>query len=104
MLTSDYTKLMFANLRDACVENQPGLLLEGHPEPYNALAFSEYRHLPKCCFLWDKWSIGFLVLEVIAGTDIVLTANGIDEVDRLLEDLEEYIDAPTLRVVSSLLD
>ena len=103
-LDDDYEQLQFCSLdnvaKNCKQEEQPytGDL------PYCCQQILKLsRHLPARSCLRDQWSIGMIVLEVLVGTEAVIPLSSVQEVEELLECVEEYVDAPTIRILKSLL-
>lgn len=45
-----------------------------HP-PYSARLMPEFDDVDPQSPFWDQWSVGVVILEILVGTDLVLTAN-----------------------------
>ena len=48
-------------------------------------------------------SLGVILLEILVGTDVVLSCNGWEAVDDLIKDCEEYIDSDTTKLLYKLI-
>ena len=48
-------------------------------------------------------SLGVILLEILVGTDVVLSCNGWEAVDDLITDCEEHIDTDTTKLLHKLI-
>ena len=52
--------------------------------------------------LLDMHSLGVIILEVIAGTEVILSCRGADTVVQLIKECEEHIDKDTIKLLDRL--
>jgi hypothetical protein len=48
--------------------------------PYSARLMPEFADTDSESPLWDQWSVGVVILEILLGTDLVLAANSYPKV------------------------
>ena len=53
--------------------------------------------------LRDAWSIGIIILEVLVGTEVVIPLSSHEQIEKLMDCIEHYVDAPTIRIMKDLL-
>ena len=57
---------------------------------------------PSCLEL-DHWSVGVVILEILAGTELVIPANTTAKIRNLLLQCSEYLDVKTVHLLEHLL-
>jgi hypothetical protein len=60
--------------------------------PYSARLMPEFADIDSESPLWDQWSVGVVILEILVGTDLVLAANSYPKMIKLYEDCLEFIE------------
>ena len=71
--------------------------------PYSALLYRKEFECNLGSIQWDSWSVGIIILEILVGSDVVANATYFDEVDRILDACEQYLDALLLKYLNELL-
>ena len=103
MLNEDYTELVFADIRNAITKQDKNSETEDFFFPYDAGALWEFHKVQQDCPMWDEWSIGITILEIIIGTELVVMCTNYPDVKLLVETCSEYIDKDTCKVIKLLL-
>ena len=63
----------------------------------------EFSHICPESHFWDQWSIGVVILEMVAGTDIILAANSFKDVETIANDCSEFLGATFGTLIKALL-
>ena len=71
-LSDDYEKVVFVDLRNALTEGERGSHIEDFHYPYDASFVDEFSNDNKDSSIWDYYSVGMIVLEILVGTEIVV--------------------------------
>ena len=103
MISKDGEELHFGDLSHVTKEGHPKDNVEMLHPPYvydlvERLSFKDYAHSVK-----DRYSIGIVILEILAGSDLVIMANGEELVAQLLRDLFDYLSPATLGLLQYLI-
>ena len=65
--------------------------------------FRSFREVKGESLLWDNWSVGVAILEVIAGTEIVMSIDSYDSAQEILDNCKPYIDPATFNLLNYLM-
>ena len=76
--------------------------LDSHA-PYNAFSIDEEGCLDNSSYEIDFWSVGIVIFEIIAGTELVIPAVTATEVEVLLQMCEPHMDEETVQLLQHLL-
>ena len=70
-LSEDLNKLILNGIQDVTWHGEPRLTKPVCGMPYSNRSLPQYALAPKSSFVWDLWSIGVIILEVLVGPDLV---------------------------------
>ena len=71
--------------------------------PYNNQELNVNPGTRKWSKDWDLWSVGMMTLEVLIGSELVLTLKTIEDVEGLLSDIRAFVPEPTWLLVHQML-
>ena len=92
-------KVIFSDVSRMCKEGEMrNRDLDSHA-PYNAFSIDEEGCLDNSSYEIDFWSVGIVVFEIIAGTELVIPAVTATEVEVLLQMCEPYMDDETVQLL-----
>jgi hypothetical protein len=60
--------------------------------PYSVMQLPAHRKSPPYSTLFDRWSVGIIMLEVLLGTGAVMSIHNIEAARKLIELGKRYID------------
>ena len=78
-------------------------LYGGFSEPYSSMSAIDLSEIDRSNGIWDCWSIGIIILEVLVGTELVLRGGAYEDVNGLIADFEAYLDPEILVLLDDLL-
>ena len=103
-ISPDGKELNFVDLR-SLVKGQPDSIHELHGSmPYNCQSmWTKKERIDLSTFL-DIWSVGMVLLELIAGTKLVTGIKYFFNCEDLLDELEQYVDKVTMLLLKDMLN
>jgi hypothetical protein len=103
MLDRSFSQVIFADISELCQQDdgtQPSTL---SPLPYSAMLLPAYRKSPRCHTIFDRWSVGVIMLEILLGTSAVMTITSIPAAEDLFDLSRKFLDKDTVAVIKYLL-
>ena len=84
--------IMVADITTICsITSEPKHRYIRYP-PYSARLMPEFADIDSDSPIWDQWSVGVVILEILVGTDLVLAANSYPKMLNLYNDCLEFIE------------
>ena len=71
--------------------------------PYSASMLGPFRNIDKTDPIFDRWSIGVVILEIIAGKALVHSAYNYIRMLELVEQCSKYLDKETVDLLNFML-
>ena len=103
MLDRSFSQVIFADISELCQQDdgtQPSTL---PPLPYSAMLLPAYRKSPRSHTIFDRWSVGVIMLEILLGTGAVMTIHSFAAAEELIQLSRKFLDKQTVAVLHYLL-
>jgi hypothetical protein len=62
-----------------------------------------YRKSPRCHTIFDRWSVGVIMLEILLGTGAVMSIHSFAAAEELIQLSRKFLDKHTVAVLRYLL-
>jgi len=72
--------------------------------PYSAQKLHERKPLGRNAAYWDCWSIATVILEVIIGTEFVAEIKYYSQMEDLLDQCSQYLDADVMTLLKGMIE
>ena len=95
--------MTFTDLSALAFHGEPVRYFQEPLMPYNNQALGVNWNTPDWSKDWDLWSVGMMTLEVIVGTELVLTLKDYESVEKLMTDVRGHIPAATHQLLHQML-
>ena len=102
-LTDQDFDLKFSDISQMCIDEEERTREVGSFSPYNGLKVDEEEYLDNASPELDYWSVGVVILEILAGTELVITATSASKIRDLLRLCEQHLDSSTVSLLKHLL-
>jgi serine/threonine protein kinase len=102
-VSTDCAKLVFNNILSACSASEQLEQARDSCPPYSNTFFRSFREVPVYDHIWDNWSVGIIILEILAGTEVVTPINSFNSAEKALTDCEPYLDKATFKLLLFLI-
>ena len=103
MLDRSFSQVIFSDISEMC-EQDDGSQPSTHPPlPYSAMLLPAYRKSPRCHTIFDRWSVGVIMLEILLGTGAVMTIHSFAAAEELIQLSRKFLDKDTVAVLRYLL-
>ena len=91
-LSRGFELLTFIDISNMCDSGSEADLNLVGIAPYSASRFREFDTVPKSVYDWDFWSVGVIILEILVGSQLILSCRDYDEIVSLMNGCKEYLD------------
>ena len=102
-IRADASKLMFADILNITPVGSQLMKKSPLHAPYIYNLSREWGKSSKAMIYQDRFSVGVVLLEILIGTDFIITAKNEYQLEKLLQDCSQYFDTATATVLDYLI-
>ena len=92
MVSADLKNITFSDIASIHEDVSNAKFLKRPFPPYQSKGFPEMYKIRDDTIRWNQFAIGMVILEILVGSDLVLSINSLKDAESLFADCEIYID------------